>query len=110
MLAGQNDAGKKIQNWFSEAIATSKLPQRETAELLDLPQSAISKIRLGGRALGATERLTLHEQLDLPRPELGFRKAASGNTRDRSEDGGDFRRLFDLTFKQVEALEQKTGR
>lgn len=106
MLAGQDDAGKRIQDWFTQAIASSKLPQREIAEMLHLPQSAISKIRLGNRSLGAAELLTLHEQLGVPLPELGFRKTTP-KASTQIEHGDNFRQLFDLAFRQVDEIESK---
>lgn len=100
-----DDSNQRIAEWFSEVIAASGRPQKEIARLLDLSDSAISRIKARKQTLSAAQLLILHERLGAPLPSLGPKKplemkpsgAEAVTTRSATA-------LFDVAYDQVREM------
>lgn len=106
MQAATDGSTRKIQLWFQKVLATCGHKQSEIAALLDLPSSAISKIKSGQQNLGAAELLKLHESLNVPLPDLGYRGKGDRETAPQPAPRGIDRALFDAAFDQVEQTDR----
>lgn len=102
-LHENDESNRRIAAWFSEVIAASGRPQKEIARMLDLSDSAISRIKACKQNLSAAQLLILHERLGAPLPSLSGKKPFAMKPAKAIGARG-ATALFDVAYDQVREM------
>ena len=106
-----DDVENTVRDWFIKTIAASGWKNTQIAELLNLPKSAISKMKNGQQSLKASHLLILASKFGAELPKLtqgievehqsAYNNGGTSKLTEGSYQADDYKALFDLAYDRI---------